>query len=85
MGFFSEFNKALKGEEGGDKYEVAGIAVSCPHCKGDHFLESEALLDGRGASIFGMEGFGAGATTLTCTKCGYVSWFADAKLVEKVE
>lgn len=83
MGFFSEFNKALRGEPSGDKYKVAGYPITCPTCKGSNFIEGDALLDDRASSYFGWEAFGAGATILTCTTCGRVEWYANYKLIEK--
>lgn len=84
MGFFSEFKKAMSGEEGGERYVVADKLVRCPHCGGDRFFEGSALLDSRGTSLFGVEWLGNGATTLTCANCGHVDWFADSGLIERV-
>ena len=83
MGFFSEFSKAVKGDETGDRYMVAGKGVTCPHCGGTRFIEGSALLDSRGSSLFGVEWAGDSAVTLTCTSCGHVDWFADEGLVER--
>lgn len=84
MGFFSEYKKAVAGEPAGDRYVVADKLVRCPHCGGDRFLRGSALLDGRGASLLGVEWLSGGATTLTCTACGHVDWFADDSAVERV-
>lgn len=83
MGFFSEFSKALNGDESGERYTVSGRAVTCPHCGGQRFFESSALLDGRAGSFAGLEWAGDAAVTLTCARCGHVDWFADSKLVER--
>lgn len=83
MGFFSEFSKALGGERAGERYTVAGHPVTCPHCGGTRFFEGTALLDGRAASVLGVEWAGSSAVTLTCAACGRVEWFADAGRVER--
>lgn len=83
MGFFSEFSKALNGEDAGDRYLVAGDRVRCPHCGGERFFERDMLLDGRGSSLLGIEWAGKGATALVCTVCGHVELFAEAGLIEK--
>ncbi len=84
MGFFSEFSKALNGDASGERYVVAGHAVTCPHCGGNRFFESAALLDGRAGSFIGLEWAGDSAMTLICATCGHVDWFASPKLVERV-
>ncbi len=71
MGFFSEFSKALNGDESGERYAVAGHAVTCPHCGSHRFFESSALLDGRAGSFIGLEWAGDSAVTLICATCGH--------------
>lgn len=83
MGFFSEFSKAVKGEDAGERYVVAGREVACSHCGGKRFFEGTALLDSRFASYVGYDWASKGAVTLTCCECGHVEWFADQGLVEK--
>ena len=83
MGFISEFKKAMAGEDAGDAFKVAGIAVTCPHCGSTRFFEGSALLDSRGTSLLDVEWLGKGATTLTCARCGRVEWFADGSQIEK--
>lgn len=84
MGFFSELKKAASDKPAGESYKVAGIQVTCPHCKGTRFFEQEALLDSRDMSILNIEWAGDSATTLICTRCGHVEWFADDKLIERI-
>lgn len=84
MGFFSDFKKTASDKPAGESYKVAGIQVTCPHCKGTRFFEQEALLDSRDMSILNIEWAGDSATTLICTRCGHVEWFADDKLVERI-
>lgn len=84
MGFFSEFNKALNGEPAGNRFEIAEKELTCPHCGNRYFMEREALLDGRAMSFLNIEEFGSGATTLTCTNCGHVDWFANHKVIVKL-
>lgn len=83
MGFFSEFSKAMNGEEAGDRYVVAGKQACCPHCGGERFYERDMLLDGRGLSFLGAEWASKSATALVCTACGHVDLFAEAGLIEK--
>ncbi|MEE0613286.1 DNA-binding protein [Collinsella stercoris] len=84
MGFFSEFSKAVNGDESGARYSVAGLEVKCPHCGGTRFFEGSALLDSRGMSFMGFDWASKGAMTLTCAHCGHVDWFADGDAIEEL-
>lgn len=84
MGYVLEFKKALNAKEVGEQYVVANIPVICPHCKGTRFYESNALLDDRAGSTLGIEAFGNCATTLTCTYCGQVMWYANSSVIEQI-
>ena len=57
------------------RFEVAGIAVRCPHCGGDEFIEGRALLNTAGMTMIGLDWANRSAATLVCTGCGRIEWF----------
>jgi hypothetical protein len=79
----SRFSKALKAglramqEDLGPKsYAAAGRQIRCGHCGGTRFRSRDLILDGRGASFFGLEWFSDGAVVLICGDCTAIQWFA---------
>jgi predicted nucleic-acid-binding Zn-ribbon protein len=61
----------------GHKYQSEdGVQVVCVHCKHDHFNRESALLNTRGLTFLGLDWLNEAATTLICTRCGYIHWFA---------
>lgn len=67
----------------GLKYKVGDIHVTCVHCNHDKFRLDHALLNTRGMTFLGWEWLNDGANTLTCTRCGFIHWFA--KEVTKID
>lgn len=62
----------------GTRYESrVSKPITCVHCGHDRFEEGRALLNTRGLSFFDLDWLNRGATTLTCTACGYVHWFVQ--------
>lgn len=59
----------------GDRFLVAGKAVSCAHCAHDRFVEGRALLNTAGLSFLNLDWANRSAATLACTSCGRIEWF----------
>ena len=67
--------KAMGAAPAGERYVVAGKAVSCSHCGHDHFVEGSAQLNTAGLTFFNLDWANRSAATLTCTACGRIEWF----------
>lgn len=59
----------------GERYEVAGKRVNCPHCGHDHFIEGRAQLNTSGMTFLNLDWANRSAATLACTSCGRIEWF----------
>jgi hypothetical protein len=59
----------------GERYTVAGIAVTCKHCSRERFVEGRAQLNTAGLTFFNLDWANRSAATLTCTSCGRIEWF----------
>jgi uncharacterized protein len=59
----------------GERYTVAGRAVSCVHCRHDRFVEGRAQLNTAGMTFFNLDWANRNAAILTCTACGRIEWF----------
>ena len=59
----------------GERYSVAGRAVSCGHCGHDQFVEGRAQLNTAGMTFLNLDWANRSAATLTCTACGRIEWF----------
>jgi predicted nucleic-acid-binding Zn-ribbon protein len=59
----------------GERYVVAGKAVSCGHCASSLFVEGRAQLNTAGLSFLNLDWANRSAATLTCTSCGRIEWF----------
>jgi predicted nucleic-acid-binding Zn-ribbon protein len=59
----------------GERYTVAGKAVSCAHCARDRFIEGRAQLNTAGMTFLNLDWANRSAATLTCTACGRIEWF----------
>lgn len=57
------------------RFEVAGIAVRCPHCGGEEFVEGRTLLNTAGMTFFNLDWANRSAATLACVGCGRIEWF----------
>jgi hypothetical protein len=82
VGFFASFRRGLQGAKaalGPGRYAAGGKPIVCPHCGGEAFKESTALLVRRGMAFAEAEWAGKGATTLVCTRCGRIEWFLGPK------
>lgn len=79
----AEEQKRMEEESRGHKFESgAGIQIICTHCKNNHFHKGNAMLNTRGLTFFGLDWLNESATTLICSRCGYIHWFA--KEVKKI-
>lgn len=59
------------------RFEVEGIPVICNHCDGETFLiKGETLLNTRVMSFLKLDWLNSSATTMVCTRCGSVQFFA---------
>jgi hypothetical protein len=76
--FFSALKRgyqAMGDTPDGERYTVAGRAVSCVHCANDRFVEGRAQLNTAGMSFVNLDWANRSAATLTCTACGRIEWF----------
>lgn len=72
---FKAVAAAAKSFGSGRRFEVAGKAVRCFHCRGEHFIEGSAQLNTAGLTFFGLDWANRSATTLACVTCGRIEWF----------
>ncbi|MGI9952628.1 hypothetical protein V3F56_09740 [Moorellaceae bacterium AZ2] len=71
-----ELLKKQEEETRGYKYQSEnGVQVICVHCKYEFFHKGNALLNTRGLTFFGLDWLNESATTLICSRCGYIHWF----------
>ncbi len=68
----------MSNERKGERYQVAGKPVVCPHCGGERFASREILMNTRGATFFNFDWLNKTAAALTCTTCSRIEWFNDA-------
>jgi hypothetical protein len=55
---------------------AGGLAVRCPHCQAERFIEGSALLSTVGISFAHLNwATEEKVTTLMCDKCGLIQWF----------
>jgi uncharacterized protein len=84
--FFSSMKRGMQamGEApAGERYVVAGRAVSCGHCASDRFVEGRAQLNSAGMTFLNLDWLNRSAATLTCIECGRIEWFlADPEEAE---
>lgn len=73
--FFKAIAAAAKSVGSGHRFKVAGKAVRCLHCSGEHFVEGAAQLNTAGLTFIGLDWANRSATTLACVACGRVEWF----------
>jgi hypothetical protein len=68
--------RAMREDLGPKAYAAAGHRIRCGHCGGTRFRSRDLLLDGRGASLVGLEWLSDGAVALICAECTAIQWFA---------
>jgi hypothetical protein len=76
VGFIEEFKRAYAGDET-QHYSVAGKQVTCPHCGGEDFDRSRALLNTTGFTLLGLDWANREADLLICTTCSEIRWFLE--------
>ena len=68
--------KKLGEESKGYKYQSENdVQIICTHCKHDYFHKGSAQLNTRGLTFLGLDWLNESATTLVCSRCGYIHWF----------
>lgn len=60
------------------KFVLKGKQIDCPHCTSAEFLVGEAQLNTALMTLIELDWIDKKATTLTCTSCGRIQWFAQA-------
>lgn len=68
--------RAMHEDLGPKAFTAAGRQIRCGHCGGTQFRSRDLLLDGRGASLLGLEWLADGAVALVCAECTAIQWFA---------
>jgi uncharacterized protein len=63
---------------GPSRYQAGGIQVRCTHCKGELFLQHEALLSTTGATLMQLDWANKSGTALICENCGLIQWFGKS-------
>ena len=67
----------------GERFEIAGIAVICPHCRHGSFERRHALLNTRVMTLLRLDWLNQEANALVCQKCGLIQFFTGkAELAE---
>lgn len=77
MGFIDEFKKSLGDEQAGERCEIAGRPVVCPHCGGERFWRRPAQLNTAAASFFNLDFANKTAYAYICVECGKIEWFEE--------
>lgn len=79
MGRFFRAVKAgvLGAASAGDpaRFQAAGIALSCQHCRGDTFQRREAQLNTTMMSAMDLDWMNRSGAALVCVNCGLIHWF----------
>lgn len=68
--------RAFTESHGPGQYATAGYMIVCPHCGKDVFAKGAAQLNTSGMTFFKLDWANKSATTLACTNCGHIQWFA---------
>ncbi|HYD53342.1 MAG TPA: hypothetical protein VEA99_11965 [Gemmatimonadaceae bacterium] len=68
--------RAMHEDLGPREYAAGGRQVRCVHCAGTSFRSRDLLLDGRAATLAGVEWLSDGAVALVCADCTGIQWFA---------
>ena len=59
---------------------VNGHKLSCGHCRGEAFSYRTALLNTTGMTMLNLDWLNKSADVFTCSDCGHLEWFVDAKI-----
>ena len=76
---FRAVARGIKGATGANapgRFKVGGKIFHCPACRHDVFANGAALLNTTGMTLIGLDWANKEATTLVCTECGKIEWFA---------
>lgn len=64
-------------EPEGSYYQIAGINISCPHCKNQEFYESRVQCNAYEPTYAENEPVIKTATALCCSRCSLILYFAN--------
>ena len=59
---------------------VNGHQLKCGHCGGGTFTQGRAMLNTAGMTFLKLDWLNKSADTFTCSDCGHIEWFLDAKV-----
>ena len=74
MGLFSRSSASTA--EAAARYLVVGMEVACPQCRNNLFRSGKAQLNTAAMSFLNLDWANPSATTLICSQCAHISWFA---------
>ena len=80
MGTWTKVKRGLEEASkafGDGQFEVSGHKIICPICSNSVFSRSTAQLNTAGATFLGFDWANKTVNTMICSKCTYVTWFAD--------
>lgn len=78
MALFEKTREAYRrGLEGDHRYARCDHEVTCSHCGGRDFDESEVLLNTTGMTFVGLDWANKKAVVYACRTCGHLEWFID--------
>ena len=61
----------------GDTVRIAGKALVCTHCGGEHFSQRRAKLNTTFAELFDLAWLNRSADVYVCNRCGHLDWFLN--------
>lgn len=64
---------------------VAGKILTCPHCGGQDFMESQALVNTTAMTFFKLDWLDKSASVFICQDCGRMEWFLNPGPVQEGE
>lgn len=69
--------RPLSEPAGPNHYQIAGINISCPHCKNQEFYESKVQYNAYEPTYAENEPVIIIATGLCCSRCSLMLYFSD--------
>lgn len=75
-GIIESFKQGYEGKDS-SRFSVAGVTVRCPHCGGERFDDSAAMLNTRGLTLLGLDFANRDGYLLVCKKCTHIDWFLE--------
>jgi hypothetical protein len=59
------------------RYQMAGMDITCPHCKNQEFHENRVQYNAYEPAYAGNETIVRSATALCCSRCSFIMYFRD--------